>query len=137
MAEPNNLSAGRVSEIFKDCMFKEGESTEGYILAEGIKVNFGFHPGRIKKHTDEILLMLKELPSEFMETGGGGWAFLNACNDKHGNQWTSFHEAMNQLFVIGIAAGKAKWQMPKEMWSAFPGGMPYVIVLDKENKNGN
>jgi hypothetical protein len=72
--------------------------------------------------------MLSDLPDEFQASGGGGWSFLNACMTKTGEQWTGMHPTMDKLFMLGIAAGKARWLMPRDMWSVLPGGMPYVSV---------
>jgi len=117
-----------VQAIFNDCLFKPGEDTSNHVKAEGISCNIGFHPARLESHKDEIVAMLDELPDDFKESGGGGMSFLNACNDKHGNQWTGFHQRMEQLFQLGIGIGKVKLLMPREMWSALPGGMPYYVV---------
>ena len=122
------LDPEQVNAIFMDCLFKEGEDTSKHVKAEGITKNVGFHPERLEGHKAEIATMLDELPDEFKESGGGGMSFLNACNDKHGNQWTGLHQRMEQLFQLGIGVGKAKLLMPREMWSALPGGMPYYVV---------
>ncbi|MBA3733080.1 hypothetical protein H0W91_01755 [Patescibacteria group bacterium] len=131
MSVAQRLSTERVESIFMDCLFRKEEDTTKHIKAEGITNTVGFHPGRLKKHQKEIIEMLSELSDDFKESSGGGMSFLNACNDKHGNQWTSFHRAMEQLFQLGIASGKAKLLMPRSMWKALPGGMPYYIILDK------
>ncbi len=128
---PEILTAKHVTEIFDTCLFQKNEPTHDYILVEGIKAQFGFHPGRIKENTEAITEMLNELPDKFKETSGGGWSFVNACEDKHGNLWTGLQQIMEQLFVIGIAAGRAKWLLPRDMWYSLPGGMPYVVILDK------
>ncbi len=73
--------------------------------------------------------MLQELPDDLQSDKGGGMSFLNDCNDKNGHQWTGLHLRMGQLFQLGIGLKIAKWQMPRAMWAAFPGGMPYVVVL--------
>lgn len=122
------LSAERVNEVFLDCLFKEGEDTSKYVKAEGIQMNVSFHPGRLENHRVEIEVMLEELPDEFKKSGGGGMSFLNACMDKHGEQWTGLHRTMEQLFLLGIAIGKVECLLPKEMWSALPGGVPYYVV---------
>ncbi len=124
MIDPEHVNA-----IFMDCLFKEGEDTSKYIKAEGIVTNVGFHPERLKSHKAEIVTMLDELPDEFKESGGGGMSFLNACNDKHGNQWTSLYQRMEQLFQLGIGIGKVKCLVPRKMWNILPGGMPYYVVL--------
>ena len=123
------LTADRVEKIFTECLFNENESTDGSVKAEGIMTSVGFHPGRLAKHQAEIISMLNELPDEFQQSKGGGWTFLNACNDKHGNQWTGLHVTMEQLFLLGIGINKVKFLIPRNMWDMLPGGMPYVIIL--------
>jgi hypothetical protein len=122
------LDAGRVEEVFLECLFRDGEDTTNHIRAEGITSTVGFHPDSLESHKAEIEAMLEELPDEFKSSGGGGWSFLNACNDKHGNQWTGLHQRMEQLFQLGIAIGKVEYQLPREMWSVLPGGMPYLVI---------
>ena len=122
------LTAENVVKVFEDCLFHDGEDTNNHVKAEGITMTVGFHPGRLDKHRKKIEAMLQELPNEFQKSGGSGWSFLNACMDKHGNQWTGLHRTMEQLFLLGIAIGKVQCQLPKEMWSALPGGMPYYVV---------
>lgn len=124
------LSSEQVNAIFIDCLFKDGEDTSNHIKAEGIVHTVGFHPGRLESHRAEIEAMLDELPEQFKQSGGGGWSFLNACNDKHGNQWTGLHLHMEQLFQLGIGIGKVQCQMPREMWLLLPGGVPYYVVKD-------
>ena len=122
------LNSQKVEQTFRDCLFKDGEDTTNHIMAEGIMTNVGFHPDRLESHKPTIEEMLAELPKEFNEATGGGWSFLNACNDKNGDQWTGLHQTMEQLFLLGIAMGKVKIQLPREMWSVLPGGMPYLVV---------
>ena len=124
------LTAEKVETITKDCLFHDGEDTSKAIKVLGLVNNFGFHPERLKGHKEEIKTLLMELPETFHQSGGGGWSFLNACNDKNNRQWGE-HINMEMLFVLGIGVGLAKWQMPRDMWSVLPGGMPYVVVLDK------
>lgn len=118
----------RVNTIFLDCLFKEGEDTSKYVKAEGITSNVGFHPERLNRYKAEIEAMLDELSDDFKKSGDGGMSFLNACNDKRGDQWTCLHQRMEQLFQLGIGVGKAELLTPREMWGALPGGMPYYLV---------
>jgi len=122
------LTSEKVSEIFIDCLFKEGEPTEDMVPVEGIKINIGFHPERLECHSDEITELLNELPEEFHSRNGGGWSFLNACNDRHGNQWTGLHQVMEQLVMLGVGIKKVKYLMPRNMWDVFPDGMPYFVI---------
>lgn len=123
-----SLNADRVSLIFLNCLFKDDEDTSSYVKAEGITGTVGFNPDRLNSHKAKIEAMLDELPDEFKKSGGGGMSFLNACNDKHGNQWTGFHQTMEQLFQLGIAIGKVECLLPREIWHVLPGGMPYYVV---------
>ena len=131
MSDTVVLDAQRVDEIFRDCLFQDGEDTTGYVAAEVIVNTFGFHPERLQGHREEVAALLDELPDEFKSSergGGGGWSFLNACNDRHGNQWTGLHQNMEQLFVLGIALDLVDYVLPRMMWGALLGGMPYLVI---------
>lgn len=125
------LTSQVVDDMMLKCLFGDSEQVEKPIMVEGIARNFGFHPARIAEHRDEIKAMLAELPDAFQATKGGGWSFLNACLDRHDVQWTGLHMIMESLFCLGIAAGLARWTLPRHLWHVFPGGMPYVtLTLD-------
>lgn len=128
MSDTLVLDPQRVEEIFLDCLFRDGEDTSTHVKAEGIMATIGFNPERLEGHRQEIEAMLAELPDDFRESGGGGMSFLNACMDRHGNQWTGLHQTMDQLFTLGIGLDKASFLLPREMWGALPGGMPYLVV---------
>jgi len=126
------LTAEKVEEIFVDCLFKDHEIIEGKpvvepVVANGISQNFGFHPERLDKHKNEIIELLQELPTTFFQSGGGGWSFLNACNDKNGHQWGE-HRNIEQLFCLGIGLNLVEYLFLRPMWPALPGGMPYVVI---------
>ena len=128
------LTAENVDTVFKDCLFKDDEIEEGrpkfpYTEAQGITMRIGFHTERLQGHKEDIHSMLKALPKEFMEGTGGGWTFLNACNDCNDVQWTGEHRRMEQLFLLGLAIEKVKCMMPREIWNTLPGGVPYYMVL--------
>ena len=114
------LTANRVEELFSACLAREGG-----IDVHGIMTSANLN---VTGHEEEIGTMLADLPEEFQARGGGGWSFLNACDTKNGEQWTGMHSTMERLFMLGIAVGKARWLLPREMWGALPGGMPYVSV---------
>ena len=129
------LTAEKVEKIFFRCLFTNDEIIDGKpiltpVPAEGIMSNVGFHPERLERSKPEIIEMLNELPSQFKEKSGGGWSFLNACNDKDGNLWTGFQQTMEQLFQLGIGIGKVKCLMPRDMWKVLPGGMPYYVITE-------
>jgi hypothetical protein len=122
------LNSKRVEEIFRDCLFRDGEDTSNRVVAEGIVRTVGFHPERLQRNREEIEALLDQLPDTFKRSGGGGMSFLNACLDKHGNHWTSQQMRMEQLFQLGIAVGKVETLLPRSVWSSLPGGMPYYVV---------
>ncbi|NCC20408.1 hypothetical protein EOM33_05135 [Candidatus Saccharibacteria bacterium] len=126
--DTNILTADRVNNIFGDCLFKDGEGTNDHIVAEGVIQTVGFHPGRIEEHRQEIHDMLTELPDEFKTSGGGGYSFLYACLDRHGDQWTGVHQTQEQLVLLGIAIGEVEYCLPREMWLVLPGCVPYFTV---------
>lgn len=122
------LTADNVHETFMKCLFKNGEPHEGYVEARGVTLHIGFHPERLEENRQKILSMLDGLPDNFKEGKGGGWSFLNACNDKNNIQWADMHQTMDELVCLGIAIKAVEFQMPREMWGMFPGGMPYFSV---------
>ena len=124
------LTSEKVESIFIDCLFKDYEDKTTFVKAEGIMMTCGFHPDRLQGHKEEIAGLLAELPDDYKVIGGGGMSFLNACYDKHGNQWTSFHRTMDQLFMLGMAIGKVSCLLPREMWDALPGSMPYYSISE-------
>lgn len=128
-----HISPESVHMVFMDCLFRpeeiqDGQAPEDAVIAEGIMDKLGFNRARLESHREEIRAWLELLPHEFRKTGGGGWSFLNACYEADGTQWTGLHQRMDQLFTLGIGLGLAKWQLPRDMWSALPGGMPFVEI---------
>jgi len=129
------LTAENVATVFFDCFYTEAELAEAgkgvvpkdAILVEGVATKVGFHPGRVASHRDEIASMLSELSDEFKVTGGGGMSFLQACYTKSEEHWGE-HQNMEQLFLLGLAVKMVRLLLPREMWGALPGGMPYYVV---------
>lgn len=137
------IDADRVRAIFVDCLYEDSTVTtfrsEGIsggaipadaVSVKGILAAYILNPAKLEEHRSEITAMLLALPEPFMKSKGGGWSFLNACQDRSGEQWTGFHQTMDQLFTLGLGIGRVKNLMPREVWSALPGGMPYYMVDD-------
>jgi hypothetical protein len=124
------IDPSRVKVIFSDCIWEsEGLiDPDKNIEVAGILHTFGFNKDKVEEHREEITKCLDQLPDEFKKSGGGGWTFLNACNTKDGEQWTGLHLVMEQLFCLGMAIDLVKYTLPREMWSIFPGSMPYMII---------
>lgn len=126
--QPAQLTAVNVNNTFLDCMFDESESTDNRVEAHGVMLHVGFHPERLAKNKNLIEQMLSELPDSFQKRGGGGWSFLNMCNDKSDNQWADDHSTMDKLVCLGLATGKLSYLMERDHWVTLPGQMPYLIV---------
>lgn len=121
------LNADRVEEIFRKCLFASSNETvkEDLVIIEGIVSKAGFNSKALAEYEPKIIEMLEELPENFKK----GWSFLQACDDKHGEQWTGFHQRMDELFMLGMAVKHVVCLAPRELWEALPGGMPYYQVV--------
>lgn len=126
------LTANNVHETFIACLFGDGEPTESAVIVEGICGKFGFDPVRLEKHKQAIGEMLSMLPDGFKVNKGGGMSFLNACVTADGTHWGE-HRSMEQLFALGLATGHATLCLPRQMWEALPGGMPYYSIDTETN----
>jgi hypothetical protein len=120
------LSGEAVSALMLTVLFTNSEKIENPVVVEGLVQNFRFHPERIAAEKPQIDELLRQLPKEFYQKGGG--RFLNLCIDKNDKQWTGLQQQMENLVCLGIAVGSAKWLM-KEFAAAMPGGVPYVVIL--------
>ncbi len=122
-AEPV-LSSGRVQLLLGDCLSRPEEG--GAVVVEGVRCDYAFDRAKLDERRTELLAMLAELPDQFATSSGGGWTFLNLCVDRHGRQWTDLHQVQEWLCCLAIGAGVGRWVLPRHMWEALPGGMPYV-----------
>jgi hypothetical protein len=124
------LTAELVEEVFRDCLADDKDS-HTTVKVEGVVHTAAFDRAELAKHHYLIGEMLGDLPLEFQPRANGGqdgWSFLQACNDKNGEQWTGLHMTIEQLLLLGIATGQAHFCLPKNVWPALPGGMPYFVV---------
>lgn len=128
------IDSTEVHDTFLGCLFKDGEDRTNFVEAHGVNMRVGFHPDRLKDAAAKVRTWLDALPVAFRISGGlagGGWSFLQACEDRDGNQWTGLHQTMDELFTLGIAIEYARFLVPRDMWAMFPGGMPYLSVGEK------
>jgi hypothetical protein len=128
--------AKTVNELFMDCLYEEKDLPEDKstpkdaVLAEGLTLNVGFHPEKLKSHRQEIIEVIKEMPDAFIKGKGGGHTFLNLCEDRNGNLWAQ-HQTMEELVLLAIASELGGYCLPRETWSTLPGGVPYVWFSTK------
>ena len=119
------LSQINVNKIFKFCLYKKNEIKNGVtpldtIIAKGIMMNVGFNPTRLEFYKKEITDMISQLSFQ-------NGSFLKMCDAKNG-QWTGLHADMEELLCLGVAIGKIEYDLPKNVWSALPGGMPFITI---------
>lgn len=122
----------RVEQLYLECLAEDLPADDPrFLIVEGIMHQTGFDTEKLEANRAEVVEMLSWLPMQFRDDtangGGGGWSFLNACEDREGVLWGS-HLGMDQLFQLGIGLGVARYLMPRNMWSILPGGMPYLSV---------
>lgn len=124
------LTSDAVQRLYRECHVRpeEAEQARVWPTVRAVVSTAVFHPDRLAAKRDEIAALLAELPDQFHALRGGGWTFLNACDDRHGNQWTGEHRVMEMLFALGLGADLVLETLPREMWSILPGGMPYYAV---------
>lgn len=130
------ISAKRVQEILFDCFYSAEEIKDGIpadaIRVEGIVRNFGFSPSRLEPHRKEINEILDQLDPTVKE----GMSFIMFPMDKDGNQWGEQYNA-EQLIALGIAIGRLKYCLPREMWMVCPGGVPYIQEVKEDTNNAS
>lgn len=122
-----------VEAMFMECLFKSDELVNGKpadglepVVAEGVMQTVGFHPARIAAARPRVVEVIKRMDDNFLKAKGGGWSFLNLCNDRDGRQWANLHRTMEQFVQLAIGCGLGGYLLPREVWPAMPGGMPYV-----------
>lgn len=124
--EPMKLTADNVHAVLKDCL----NDTDG-TMYKAVLVSARLNDKCLEAHREQILSMLAQLPEQFMRSCGGGWSFLNACIDADGRQWCDTHRTIDILVLLGIAIGAVEFVFPqRELWQAFPGGVPYFVIND-------
>lgn len=135
------LTSDNVVSVLKDCL-AEDESLKddpNYLVVEGILHDYLFNRKTLESHRTDVASWIDQLPDEFRKDGGGGWSFLNLCMRKDGMQWTGFHVMQERFLCLAIGLGLAEIQLPRELWSVLPGGMPYVVFnreLERSNTDG-
>lgn len=97
------------------------------IFVEGVVHSAYFNQTKLESHRHEVAAWIRQLPSQFHRNGGGGWTFLNLCENASGQMWTSFHLTMERLYMLAAGLGLAHFALPRDVWAVLPGEMPYII----------
>lgn len=130
------IKSDDVHNAFMDCLYTERELVAmpqtpppEAVIVKGITKHIGFQPTRLEEKREAVKQWILGLHPNFLSTkdgGGGGWTFLNMCNDKNDVQWTDFHQVMEELTLMAMGLEMAEFQLPREVWSSLPGGVPYI-----------
>lgn len=136
------LTSDNVEAVTKDCVYTDWELPPAVdkdslpadaVVVEGVINTYAFNPERLEQHRDDVKTMIEELPRQFFPDGGGGWSFLNLCTTQkaldagRGDEiWTGLHLIQERLYCLAAGLGMAKIQVPRELWGALPGGVPYM-----------
>jgi hypothetical protein len=126
------LTSENVEKVLLKCLFKDGEDTSNAKIVHGVMMNVGFHPERLEENKADIIDMLSQCHPNFMSNSESkGWSFLMFCQDKNENQWTGLHSMCDNLICLGMAIDKVKFMLPRELWVALPGGVPYLQIINE------
>lgn len=135
---PTALSVENVDRIFTDCLFRSHAEYDEYVKNQGVvikvqsvqnpKVTVCFQYERLESHREEIKEMVLQLPDGFHKNKGGGWSFLNLCQDRNGDLWTGFQTEQEKLALLGMATHVLMPLLSIEESHILPGGMPYFRV---------
>lgn len=128
------LTAININQIFEDCMFETTPKPgTKYIHSQGFAANVGLDPAKINKYSTTIKELLDKLDVRFNESSGGGQSLMDAGYDKNGKRWGGLDSA-EQLMILGIASGWAKYLYPRNMWYSLSNGLPWFVVVNKQIK---
>lgn len=121
------LSAANVEAIGISCLFGEKPIDDpDLIKVEGIMQSYGFSRATLAEYRAQIIDMIAQLDPSFMKDKGGGWTFLNMIVGADHQLWTGEQRIAELLCCLAIGLDYASWLMPRDLWSSFPGGVPYI-----------
>lgn len=131
------IDPNRVNEVFLKCLLTQEEfvagngNPENVIEGHGVLEHAQFNHERLEEYREEVKAWLDNLPEQFHAKTGGGWTFLNLCQDKEENLWTGSHPICDQLIMLasGLKIGEI---LGREFADSLPGGVPYVVFNTDE-----
>lgn len=97
-----------VNQTFKDCLAPPRKRGIERITVKVGKTTAILDKAKLVENISTVLLMLDELPTEFLPKkrgGGGGWTIRNACKTKEGVQWTTLMVEVERLVALGMGQG--------------------------------
>ncbi len=125
------LTAEAVEAVLLSAL-PETKDTQGECVEiQGVMGTFRLQKRSLQEQSLTIKELLAQLPNEFYADEGGGWSFLNMCTTANGSLWGQQRD-VNNLIVLGLGLELVSFLMPRELWEALPGGMPYVQIVSKQ-----
>ena len=133
MEVQNIIDAEIVQTTFRYCLFNRDELIQPHtpppdaVLVNGITATFAFHPERLQTMKPLVETWLKLLPRQF-QNPQHGWPFSRADRQDNGEQWTGFHQRMEQLFALATGLGLARKIDSPALRTITGDGLPWYAV---------
>lgn len=118
--------AAEVRDLMIECLANDPPGKAAITRIEAVVHTFVFDSASIERNSGRIKALLSVMHSNFHKQHGGGWSFLQLPMDADGIQWGEQVDA-EALVALAIAAGMGQFSLPRGMWNALPGGVPYVM----------
>lgn len=121
------LTPANVNQIFKTCLFKEGETitSDNMLKVAGITADFGFNLERVTANRETIIGFLNCLSPEFQK----GRSFLDMCLTVDEVLWTGNHNSCQELMCLGMAIGMVQYcTSDRALWQYMVGGVPMIYI---------
>jgi len=126
------LTVDNVRDVTRQCLHHDevegGRPPAGAVFAQGVVATLCLHSERLEAQRANVASMLQQLPDAFHRGKGGGTTFTQMGVDRRGQTWTTDHEAMEHLLLLGTGLGLAGYVLPRQAWALLPAGLPYVWV---------
>lgn len=109
----------------------------GSLFVEGILHGYCFDPKKIKRWEPKISRLVNQALDAFFAQskkkpgGNDGESFTNLCIRNDHVQWTEDFLAMEGLFALADAVGRAMVMFPRHVWPKLPGGMPLILLTER------
>lgn len=140
---PQNLPLNdeNVAAIFNECLVVDTDHENFRVYNVGLiesvtdRTYFRVNTLAVRRNYELIDSWIDKLPKQFFSDGGGGWTFLNMFLTSKMKPWTSSPVAMEQLLILGIAAKRIKYILPRYAWTMFPENMPYIVIQDRKTES--
>lgn len=136
--------AVRVDALLKLCLFAtvhgedkvQGLDPDTFValpdalLTRAVIHAFGFSKTALDKYKEHIMKELAGMQDTFFQTPDGGMSMLAMVYDRNEVHWAE-HRNAEALIALGLGIEMVSFILPREMWNAFPGSMPYIVINDE------